>query len=125
MTSVHAEQGSGTDHIDDLYWRAASTPVVESDQELESIVRQAELPVLLVSLAAALDDPYVGIVVGLHDDDLAAALEGALKAIIADGTYEKVMKEWKLEALMLPEPGINLAASKPLEVPTPCGACGK
>ncbi len=59
MTSVHAEQGSGTDHIDDLYWRAASTPVVESDQELESIVRQAELPVLLVSLAAALDDPSI------------------------------------------------------------------
>lgn len=68
---------------------------------------------------------YVGIVVGLQDDDLAAAFEGALKAIVANGTYEKVMKKWNIEALMLPEPGINLGESKPLEVPTPCGACGK
>jgi polar amino acid transport system substrate-binding protein len=68
---------------------------------------------------------YVGIVVNLDNDDLAKALEGALQAIIDDGTYEEVMSEWKLEELMLPEPGINLASSKPLEIPTPCGACGE
>ena len=59
MTSVRAESGSGTDHIDDLFWRSASAPIVESDEELERIARGAELPVLLVALAAALDDPSI------------------------------------------------------------------
>jgi ABC-type amino acid transport substrate-binding protein len=42
-----------------------------------------------------------------------------LKAIHADGTYEKIMKKWGLTDLMLPEPGINLAASNPIPTPTP------
>lgn len=68
---------------------------------------------------------YVGIVVGLESDNLAAALEGALASIMEDGTYVEVLKEWKLEALALPAAGINLATSDPLEVPVPCGACGE
>ncbi len=68
---------------------------------------------------------YVGIVVGLESDELAAALEGALTAIIEDGTYQEVLEEWGLGALALPEAGINLATSNPLEVPVPCGACGE
>jgi polar amino acid transport system substrate-binding protein len=68
---------------------------------------------------------YVGIVVGLESDELAAALEGALTAIIEDGTYEDVLKEWKLEELALPAAGINLATSDPLEIPVPCGSCGE
>jgi len=68
---------------------------------------------------------YVGIVVALDNDDLAAALLGALEAIVEDGTYEKVLADWGLEALALPEVGINLAASNPLDVPELCGACGE
>lgn len=72
-----------------------------------------------------LSKTYVGIVVGLDNDPLAAALQGALESIMADGTYEKVMAEWQLEALMLPKTGINLASTDPLETPVPCGACGE
>lgn len=68
---------------------------------------------------------YVGIVVGLENDDLAAALEGALRAIIEDGSYQEVLDEWDLGELALPDTGINLATSDPLEKPVPCGACGK
>ncbi len=68
---------------------------------------------------------YVGIVVDLDSDDLAAALEGALTAIMEDGTYEEVLKDWELEELALPAAGINLATSDPLEIPVPCGSCGE
>lgn len=68
---------------------------------------------------------YVGIVVNLEADELAAAFEGALTAIMEDGTYEEVLSEWNLEALALPAAGINLATSDPLEKPEPCGACGQ
>lgn len=66
---------------------------------------------------------YVGIVVGSEEDDLADAMLGALEAIIADGTYEKIMTEWELTDIMLLEPGINLATTRPLELPELCGSC--
>ncbi|BCW86287.1 monooxygenase [Arthrobacter sp. NicSoilE8] len=50
------EMRSETMRFDDLYWEASSEPIVEDDVELEKIVAQAELPVLLAALAAALGD---------------------------------------------------------------------
>lgn len=67
---------------------------------------------------------YHGIVVGIDSDDLAKALQGALEAAIADGSYEEVMKKWNIEELALLEPGINLGEARPLEEPELCGACG-
>lgn len=67
---------------------------------------------------------YVGIVVGLEEDDLAEAMLGALEAIIADGTYERIMSEWQLDDIVLLEPGINLATTRPLDLPELCGSCG-
>ncbi|WP_456696691.1 ABC transporter substrate-binding protein [Aeromicrobium sp. P5_D10] len=67
---------------------------------------------------------YVGIVVGPEADDTAKALLGGLEAIIADGTYAKIMDEWDLSDIALDKPGINLATERPLELPTACGACG-
>lgn len=66
---------------------------------------------------------YVGIVVDRAADDLAKALLGALEAIVADGTYAKIMADWDLNDIALDEPGINLATARPLAVPTTCGAC--
>lgn len=40
----------------DLYWIEQYEPITESDEELQQIVRSCELPVLLASLAAALQD---------------------------------------------------------------------
>lgn len=50
------ETRSETMRFDDLYWEADSELIVEDDVQLEKIVAQAELPVLLAALAAALGD---------------------------------------------------------------------
>lgn len=50
------ETRSETMRFDDLYWQTNSEPIVEDDVDLEKIVAQAELPVLLAALAAALGD---------------------------------------------------------------------
>lgn len=57
MTSVSEGSDRIAVEIDDLYWTSDSSPITEDDEELERIVRGAELPVLLAALAAALDDP--------------------------------------------------------------------
>lgn len=62
---------------------------------------------------------YTGMVVRPDQTELAAATLAALKAIQADGTYDKLMEKWDLKLLELPDPGINLATSKPLPVPQP------
>ncbi|MFP3462524.1 NAD(P)/FAD-dependent oxidoreductase [Arthrobacter globiformis] len=50
------EAMSETMQFDDLYWEPSTEPIVEDDAELENIVAQAELPVLLATIAAALGD---------------------------------------------------------------------
>lgn len=68
---------------------------------------------------------YHGIVVDLENDELAKALEAALKAAVDDGSYQDAMEEWNIEELALLEPGINLDESDPIEEPDLCGACGE
>ncbi|RJQ91289.1 ABC transporter substrate-binding protein [Amycolatopsis panacis] len=67
---------------------------------------------------------YVGIVVAPDADSTAQALLGALNAMVKDGTYDKVMAKWDIKEDGLNEPGINLATTRPLTLPQPCGACG-
>ena len=50
------ESRSDTARFDDLYWEPSSEPIVEDDAFLEDMVSQAELPVLLAAIAAALGD---------------------------------------------------------------------
>lgn len=59
MTAVSPRSTPATDGVDDLFWQASYSPISESDAELERVARSAELPVLLVALAAALDDPSI------------------------------------------------------------------
>lgn len=68
---------------------------------------------------------YVGIVVKKQDTELAEALRSALAAMVEDGSYSKIMKSWSLDDIALDTPGINLASTRPLELPQLCGACGK
>lgn len=56
MAGTCAPQDEGTGHIDDLYWEPRSEAIVEDDAFLEEIVANAELPVLLAAIAAALRD---------------------------------------------------------------------
>ncbi|MCR8548984.1 ABC transporter substrate-binding protein [Salipiger sp. P9] len=50
-----------------------------------------------------------GIVVQKGNDELAQALLAGAKAILEDGTYDKVMEKWGLTHIILREPGINTA----------------
>ena len=58
-------------------------------------------------------------VVAKDNMQLAEALLAALKAVQAEGVYSKVMAKWNISPLEIEEPGINLAASKPLPYPEP------
>jgi polar amino acid transport system substrate-binding protein len=62
---------------------------------------------------------YTGMVVRPDQKQLADATLAGLKAIQADGTYDKIMEKWDLKLLELPDTGINLATSKPLPTPAP------
>lgn len=62
---------------------------------------------------------YNGMIFNKNNAQLANAFLAALKAIIADGTYDKIMKKWALPALELNNPGINLAQSDPIPTPAP------
>jgi polar amino acid transport system substrate-binding protein len=62
---------------------------------------------------------YNGIIFSPKSTQLQHAFLAALKAIIANGTYAGIMNKWKLPELELMNPDINLAASRPLSVPTP------
>lgn len=58
---------------------------------------------------------YNGIVVNKNKTQLQQELLQAIKAIIADGQYAQIFKKWNLpDALMLAEPGLNLATARPL-----------
>lgn len=68
---------------------------------------------------------YVGITVGHDAEGTANALLGALQAIIDDGTYQDIMSgKWQLSDLVLTKPGFNLATTRPIPDPKPCGSCG-
>lgn len=84
----------------------------------EAIQKAAPRPVRLET-NRLLPKYYNGMVVQKDNMQLANALLAALKAVHAEGVYDKVMAKWKISPLGLKEPGINLASSKPLEYPKP------
>ncbi|MBS1677169.1 MAG: ABC transporter substrate-binding protein [Actinobacteria bacterium] len=60
---------------------------------------------------------YIGAVVNKSEPELAKALLAGFESLQADGTYQKILKKWKLPQLALEPPGINLATARP--IPTP------
>ena len=50
---------------------------------------------------------------------LAAALLAALKAVYAEGAYEKAIARWNLHLLALKEPGLDLATTRPIPAVAP------
>lgn len=57
---------------------------------------------------------YLGIVVNKSNAQLQQAVLAALKAVVADGTYDKIMAKWGISELGLSDPGINLASTRPI-----------
>jgi len=58
---------------------------------------------------------YLGMVIAKDNTELQDALLAGLEAVIADGTYLKILEKWGMESLALEEPGINLATTRPLD----------
>jgi polar amino acid transport system substrate-binding protein len=54
-----------------------------------------------------------GFVVKPENTQLAQALLAGVKALIAEGVYDKIMDKWDLAALKVEEPGINLGSPAP------------
>jgi polar amino acid transport system substrate-binding protein len=63
--------------------------------------------------------PY-GYVVKKDQTDFADAIQGAVKALIADGTYKKVLAKWGVEAGAITDPAVNpkLSAGAPSATPS-------
>ena len=57
---------------------------------------------------------YLGAIFNKSDKAMQAAWEKGLKEIIADGTYDKILKDWDLSSLALEDPGVNLAVTRPI-----------
>lgn len=62
---------------------------------------------------------YLGIVVNKNNVKLQQAFLAAMKAIQADGEYDKIMAKWGVSQTAFHHPGINLATKKPLPTPKP------
>jgi len=84
----------------------------------EEIKKRAPQPIRVVE-NKYLPKFYNGMVVKKDNKALADALLAALKAVDAEGAYDKIMAKWEILPLALGEPGINLATSKPLVEPKP------
>lgn len=57
---------------------------------------------------------YLGMIFANDNTELQQAWKGGLEAIIANGTYDEILKKWDISDLALKEPGINLATAKPI-----------
>lgn len=83
---------------------------------VQSIEASAPKPIRIVT-NRFLPKYYNGMVFKKDDMQLTQAVLAALKAIKDEGVYDKIMSKWGISALAIEEPGINLAASKPLTDP--------
>ena len=85
---------------------------------LAFLQRSAPHPVLLRT-DPLLPKLYLGIVLSKQSTQLAKALLAADKALVANGTYAKVLAKWQISPLALTTPGINLVKTNPLPIPKP------
>lgn len=82
-----------------------------SQAPLTYFVQQAggELELAAVGKANGFQDLYQGAVVS-KGSPLGEVLLGAMKELVANGTYDVIMKKWGLQNNMISDPGINLAS---------------
>ncbi|MFA5120948.1 ABC transporter substrate-binding protein [Zavarzinia sp.] len=85
---------------------------------VDDIQKKAPQPVKVVE-SPLLPKIYLGAIVEKSNQQLTDALFAALKAVYAEGAYDKAVGRWNLHLLALKEPGINLATTRPIETPKP------
>ncbi len=85
---------------------------------VDDIQKKATQPIKVIE-SPLLPKIYLGAIVEKSNTQLADALFAALKAVYAEGVYDKIVDKWNLHLLKLDEPGINLASTRPIETPKP------
>lgn len=87
--------------VDAMFWPDMAVSVInrETQGKLESLPVNFEPKV------------YLGVTFGKQNAQLRDAFLAALKAMHEDGTYDRILKQWDVEVINLPTPGINLATS--------------
>lgn len=85
---------------------------------VDDIGKNAPKPIKAIS-NPLLPKLYVGMVVAKDNDALAKALLAGVQALHQSGAYDKIMDRWNTGVLKLAKPGIDLAASEPLDAPKP------
>lgn len=83
-----------------------------NDASSAKYIRTHSQKPLSLSVPDILEKWVNGIVLPKGSDELANALLAGTKALLADGTYDKVMEKYDLKAIILREPGINLTGKK-------------
>ncbi|MBD1554735.1 ABC transporter substrate-binding protein [Pseudomonas typographi] len=92
--------------------------VVNDAASAKDIEKAAPKPIKVIT-SDLMPKFYLGIVIKRENTDLANAMLAALKAVHASGNYDRIMEKWDLAPLKLPNPGINLTATQPLQNPKP------
>ncbi|BCP56085.1 ABC transporter substrate-binding protein [Kaistia sp. 32K] len=85
--------------------------IISSAAIAGDIIPKAPRPVRIVT-DALFPKELNGIVYLKDRTKLGEALLAGLKAVHADGTYDKIMKKWNVEALSLDTPAINLGETQ-------------
>lgn len=62
---------------------------------------------------------YDGIIIKKDNTQLQQAILAALRQLIDDGIYQRILAKWHVSAVVLADPGLNLATDRPLPTPTP------
>lgn len=83
--------------------------LVNDASSAAELKKKSQKPIKLVTLSV-LPKWFDGIIMKPQRTDLAKALLAGTQAIIADGTYDRIMNKWQLDAVKLETPGINLVS---------------
>jgi len=92
--------------------------VVNDAASAKDIQKSAPKPIKVIT-SDLMPKFYLGIVTKRENTELTNAMLAALKAVHASGNYDRIMEKWDLAPLKLPNPGINMTATQPLENPKP------
>ncbi|WP_213881437.1 ABC transporter substrate-binding protein [Pseudomonas sp. dw_358] len=92
--------------------------VVNDAAAAKDMEKAAPKPIRVVT-SSLMPKFYLGIVVKKDDPAMANAMLAALKAVQASGNYDRIMDKWDLAPLKLPNPGINMTATDPIQNPKP------
>lgn len=92
--------------------------VVNDAAAAKDIEKAAPKPIRVIT-SELMPKFYLGMVIKRDNVEMQNAMLAALKAVHASGNYDRIMDKWDLGPLKLPNPGLNLTASSPLQNPKP------